>query len=127
MFQLLSQVSCTPLFYNIPGALTTLAASASSPSLPYTNIADLRRRNEKIQKLQDEKQLTEINNDDDIKSEEPDKNEATPNFFQKKLNKIWAKLRFLTTITDAFQVSLQFILIITLLLLLLRLFNRMYF
>nr|XP_023014603.1 uncharacterized protein LOC111504317 isoform X1 [Leptinotarsa decemlineata] len=103
ILQVLQTVWAKPFLYNAPIALTNLAtsasASASSPPGPVTNIADLTRRQDKAEKLQAEKQIVENDNfhfDDDI---DEDKNEASPSLFQKKLNKILAKIRFISTIS----------------------------
>lgn len=105
----LFQVSSIPLLQNAPAALINLAASASSSASssqaqPYTNIADLRRKHEKIQQIQGKDELE--NEEDGLTlDDEMNTNEANPSFLQKKINKILAKLRLLSEISQVFQTN----------------------
>lgn len=101
-------MSCTPFLQNAPSALLNLAAAASSSASNrwqhYTNIADLRRRHDKVEQMQG-KYSMEDNEDDLSPQEEMNNNEATPNFLQKKIRKILFKLKLISDLSNVFHTS----------------------
>lgn len=75
------------------------SSSASSRTQHGSNIADLTRRQEKIQEMQGK--YAEAQNEDNLTAEaEMNSNEATPNLLQKKINKILTKLKLISSISN---------------------------
>ncbi|XP_060533335.1 uncharacterized protein LOC132706179 [Cylas formicarius] len=119
LFCLSNASTSAHVLYTAPRALFNLAssasASASQATTPLLNIVNLSRRQEKATQLKEDHGLTEQEDllaenqgaaTDDSSVEEGSgsgNNEASPSIFQKKINKLVAKLNFIAQLKSAFH------------------------
>ncbi|XP_023311284.1 uncharacterized protein LOC108909225 [Anoplophora glabripennis] len=88
-------------------ALTNLAtsASASAPPRPVSHIADLRKKQQKVEQLSQSEKLLAGDDDTDgnlsVEGADDGDNEAAPTLLQKKIGKILRKIRFFSTLANA--------------------------